>query len=1262
MNKNYRVIWNHSQGNYVVTSELARGKVKSSRSSTARRLTAGCVATAFMAISSVGIIQPALAAPAYGEYASGAGNIIDIQDKDVATNDDNAHALFIEKGATAHSNNVNFTTSGKKAYGVYVNGAGSSIDVTGGTITTTGPQGYGLAAGNGGKLMASDITLNTSGVGVYADRSNILAKNLSVQANAYGVYGLGAGTELVIADSNVNVNGNGAYALLAENGGNVTSTNSHYTTSGSSVYGAWANKGSELTIIGGSITNTGKESIGIFAKSGGVVNVDGVTVVSTSQGINSYSSAVANVANSHVTVTDKGAYGLLAENGGKTTSIDSHYITTGDSAYGAWVNTGSELNIFGGSITTTGKAGYGMFAKSGGILNAENVSIDSQGVGVQASSQSTIKLNDIQVKSVGHGLYADQSKIDAEMLSIDTQGVGVQASNQSTITLKDAQVKSVGHGLYADQSKIDAEMLSIDTQGVGVQASNQSKITLKDIQVKSVGHGLYANQSKINAENIQIDALGYGAWAKGQNAILSINDSVIKSNASGGGAVTATNKGSLARVNDSTLISAGNNTAALYADYAGHIDAENINVEITHGAYGTYSWYDSSIDVKNSKITSFSGGNAFYISGGSVLTADNVWVEMDNSLNPSIATAAISTSNPNVLYTAPIANINNSYLYVKGNNAVGIKSTFTDSTINLNNTVLEVESGAAILAYNSALLTVDLDNSKLIGSTLLESGKAPEGQEAGADVRGITVHASNHSQLQGDANIDRSKTQASSVSLDSGSRWQGAAHDLQDLSLAGSSQWNMTGTSTVDNLTAKDSTIIFDHSAGDFHTLTVKGDYHADNAKLMMNLALAGDDAASDKLHIAGNASGTTKVQVHNAGGKGAATLEGIELIRVEGTQNGEFLQDGRIVAGAWDYALMQDKNGKWRLVSDPIPVDPTPVDPIKDEGGDTGTVIAPEVPQPKRTPRARPEVGSYIANLAAASKLFTLSAADRPGVTEYRDALTGKVEKTTLWLRNEGAHGRFSDSTAQLKSITNSYMTQLGGDIAQWSLNGSDRFSLGVMAGYGNAKSNTLSKTTGYSAKGQVNGYSAGVYAGWQQDSQTRSGAFVDSWLAYNTFNNSVKGEGLGQESYKSKGMTASLEGGYSFAFGEQQQYRLQPKAQAVWMGVKTGDYTEQNGTRVSATGKNNVQTRTGVRATMHTATAQPYAEVNWLHNTQRFGSKLDGVKIEQAGARNIGEVKLGLEVNPSQHVGIWGGIAQQVGGKGFSDSSATLGVKVSF
>ncbi len=42
---------------------------------------------------------------------------------------------------------------------------------------------------------------------------------------------------------------------------------------------------------------------------------------------------------------------------------------------------------------------------------------------------------------------------------------------------------------------------------------------------------------------------------------------------------------------------------------------------------------------------------------------------------------------------------------------------------------------------------------------------------------------------------------------------------------------------------------------------------------------------------------------MNNAGGTGAKTLNGIELIHVDlGKSEGEFVQAGRIVAGAYDY------------------------------------------------------------------------------------------------------------------------------------------------------------------------------------------------------------------------------------------------------------------------------------------------------------------------------------------------------------------------
>lgn len=72
----------------------------------------------------------------------------------------------------------------------------------------------------------------------------------------------------------------------------------------------------------------------------------------------------------------------------------------------------------------------------------------------------------------------------------------------------------------------------------------------------------------------------------------------------------------------------------------------------------------------------------------------------------------------------------------------------------------------------------------------------------------------------------------------------------------------------------------------------------------MLNTVLDDDNSATDKLVVQGDTSGSTSVTVNNVGGTGAKTLNGIELIHVGGKSEGEFVQAGRIVAGAYDYTL----------------------------------------------------------------------------------------------------------------------------------------------------------------------------------------------------------------------------------------------------------------------------------------------------------------------------------------------------------------------
>lgn len=473
------------------------------------------------------------------------------------------------------------------------------------------------------------------------------------------------------------------------------------------------------------------------------------------------------------------------------------------------------------------------------------------------------------------------------------------------------------------------------------------------------------------------------------------------------------------------------------------------------------------------------------------------------------------------------------------------------------------------------------------------------------------------------------------------------------------------------------------------NALVVKGNYHGNNGQLVMNTVLNGDDSVTDKLVVEGDTSGMTSVTVNNAGGTGAKTLNGIELIHVGGKSEGEFVQAGRIVAGAYDYTLARGQganSGNWYLTSGGESVEPQPEpEPMPNPEPNPEPNPTPE-PTPEPTPvpdqtldnDLRPEAGGYIANLAAANTMFTSRLHERLGSTYYTDLVTGEQKQTTMWMRHEGGHNKWRDASGQLKTQSNRYVLQLGGDIAQWSISGNDRWHLGVMAGYGNSDSKTISSRTGYRTKASVNGYSTGLYATWYADDESHNGAYLDSWAQYSWFDNTVKGDDLQSESYKSKGFTASLEAGYKHKLAEfngsqgtRNEWYIQPQAQITWMGVKADKHRESNGTLVRSEGDGNIQTRLGVKTWLKShhkmdegksREFQPFMEVNWLHNSKDFSTRMDGVSVSQDGTRNIAEIKTGVEGQLNANLNVWGNVGVQVADKGYNDTSAMIGVKWSF
>lgn len=141
-----------------------------------------------------------------------------------------------------------------------------------------------------------------------------------------------------------------------------------------------------------------------------------------------------------------------------------------------------------------------------------------------------------------------------------------------------------------------------------------------------------------------------------------------------------------------------------------------------------------------------------------------------------------------------------------------------------------------------------------------------------------------------------------------------------------------------------------------------------------------------------------------------------------------------------------------------------------------------------------RPDAMGYLSNLSMANNIFNLRLHERQPERTYIDPITGQKKKHTLWLRHQYGHNQFEDSTGSLTSKTNRNVTQLGGDIIQWSSNGSDRFHLGVMAGSGYSHGRSESKLSKYYSHTELNGYSLGLYGTWYQNSSNKMGLYLDS------------------------------------------------------------------------------------------------------------------------------------------------------------------------
>lgn len=296
-----------------------------------------------------------------------------------------------------------------------------------------------------------------------------------------------------------------------------------------------------------------------------------------------------------------------------------------------------------------------------------------------------------------------------------------------------------------------------------------------------------------------------------------------------------------------------------------------------------------------------------------------------------------------------------------------------------------------------------------------------------------------------------------------------------------------------------------------------------------------------------------------------------------------------------------------------------------------------------------------YAQQAYAANTLFGLRAADRGG-----DVYAADPSRQKLWLRFIGdrSHQNIRGGAAadgRRKGV------QIGGEVFVRQ-NEDSRLAIGVMGGRAGQHASANGK--GGAAGSYLHGYGGGVYAAWHQLRDKQTGAYLDGWLQYQRFKHRINDENRA-ERYKTKGWTASVEGGYNALVaegvvgkGNNVRFYLQPQAQFTYLGV-SGGFTDSEGTAVGLLGSGQWQSRAGIRAKTRFAlrngvNLQPFAAFNVLHRSKSFGVVMDGEKQTLAGKTAL-EGQFGIEAGWKDYLSARLGYGKRSDG----DKEAALSVK---
>ena len=1236
---------------------------------------------------------------AHGVDARDAGSHLQISDSAIHMTGDNASGMFVDAGGLISAERVAVHTEGNTSYGALL-GSGS-LQMRDSSIRTDGDYASGVLATSGARADLIDSTINTAGsfnAGLHAGSNSVITTSgVTVGTSgstAIGILASGADAVITFNGGNIQTTGTSSDGARVSNDGHLeigrdaSGNGTRIQISGDNARGAWIDKGT-ARIDGATIQIDGGRGTGIVGAAGVVTSnggdalVTNTTITTTGywgDGVDVEGDSSMTVVDSSIHTTGDNAKGAVAYDGNASLVLDNVTIRTDGATARGVVGSGLASNVamHGGSITTTGASSKGAQAVSGAALQLSQLTIDASGTGVQAADASRADMSEVTVlthEGYAHGVEATGSDalVTGSNVRSTTEGehaYGLRANNGGQVDLDQVTIATGGvyaHGVVAD------------TAGSSLKVGHADIATVSDVSMgaRAVDGGLV----DISAARLTTHGNGaYGLDAMGDGAVLRADNVSVETFGSNFGGTTA---------------------SAVVAEWGGQLDISNADLT-THGVSsigllsqvsGTLGDADTVLNASKVQVLT-SGDNAFGAMACSlVVGAGDACASPTHSGMASDGARALLNITDSSIRTIGTGSHG---LYAYG--PAGAALTATGSQ------VLTTGNGAhgAVAEFGADLQLIDTQvraegagsvGADVIGSTLGMAGGTLYSvhdsaiRSAGGDITlaaAAQVGAGNGvflEQVGDDASRVRMQDRAVAVGdivfgsgasaaattlqLSGDSAWVGKTSDVvEDLSIASGARWQMTGDSQVGQLSLDNGIVAFAApTTGDFKTLTVNGDFTANNGLLLMNTALGDDHSATDKLHVLGNTAGTAAVAVNNVGGLGGETQDGIQIIQVDGRSDARFDLAGRAVGGMYEYFLYQggktDPNdGDWYLRSeldgtaDPKP-EPCLTNPAAP--GCDGGIIKPVL---------RPEVGAYLANQAAAVGMFQHAMHDRLGEPNLVERLRQDDVRGSSWARIEGGQTQQRTGLEQLDVRSDRSMLQIGTDLIRWGSEG--RGQLGLMAATGKTRSSVVSNATGYQAQGRVDGTAAGVYANWFAHPAQGTGLYVDSWVQRGNYRQKVQGEALAEERLRARSLTGSVEAGYAWLARstERSRFLVEPQLQLTYTDYRSDDHVEANGTRIETALAGGLTTRLGVRAYGHANVdsgnrVQPFVTANWYHQQRGNAVSFDGDAINGAAPQDRYELKAGAQLQLGGKWTGWGQLGVQRGEGNFRDVAAQLGLK---